>query len=145
MAGKSPSWNAKPVGTRREHPEGYIEVKIAGSHRWKLEHRVIWEAVHGPIPHGNCVHHLNENKTDNRLENLALCSSHSEHLRKFHADAIREGYRRMGRGGKGVPKSPAHRAAIAAALKGHKQTPEHVAHHATAVRGKTPWNKRGVA
>jgi len=36
-----------------------------------LEHRRIWAEQHGPIPKGWVVHHLNGNKGDNRLENLA--------------------------------------------------------------------------
>lgn len=33
-------------------------------------HRFIWEAVHGPIPEGMQINHINGVKTDNRLVNL---------------------------------------------------------------------------
>lgn len=33
-------------------------------------HRLVWEAVHGPIPHGLQIDHLNGRKADNRLVNL---------------------------------------------------------------------------
>jgi hypothetical protein len=36
-----------------------------------VEHRRIWAERHGPIPKGWVVHHLNGQKGDNRLENLA--------------------------------------------------------------------------
>lgn len=34
------------------------------------EHRLIWEAAHGPLPDGWVVHHINGDRSDNRLENL---------------------------------------------------------------------------
>lgn len=35
-------------------------------------HRFIYEAVYGPIPEGLQVNHINEKKTDNRIDNLNL-------------------------------------------------------------------------
>ena len=35
-------------------------------------HRLVWEAFNGPIPEGMQINHLNEDITDNRLENLSL-------------------------------------------------------------------------
>lgn len=43
-----------------------------------LLHREIWEAANGPIPTGYDIHHKNDNKTDNRLENLELLT-HGKH------------------------------------------------------------------
>ena len=37
-------------------------------------HRIVWEAFNGPIPEGMQVNHINEDKLDNRLENLSLMS-----------------------------------------------------------------------
>lgn len=37
-------------------------------------HRLLWTAFNGPIPEGLQINHLNENKADNRLENLSLCT-----------------------------------------------------------------------
>lgn len=36
------------------------------------EHRYLWEQAYGPIPNGFEIHHKNEDKRDNRLENLEL-------------------------------------------------------------------------
>lgn len=41
-------------------------------------HRVIWERHHGKIPKGYHVHHINADKSDNRIENLE-CLSPSDH------------------------------------------------------------------
>lgn len=47
-----------------------------------FEHRIIWEAVHGPLPRGWHVHHLNGDKADNRLCNL-LAMPNGSHV-KLH-------------------------------------------------------------
>jgi hypothetical protein len=38
-------------------------------------HRVVWEIVNGPIPDGFTVDHINNDKQDNRIENLQLLSA----------------------------------------------------------------------
>ena len=40
--------------------------------KWHLIHRLVYEAFNGSIPEGLQVNHLNEIKSDNRLENLNL-------------------------------------------------------------------------
>ena len=37
-----------------------------------FQHRLIWEAFHGPIPKGMYVDHINRDRADNRLVNLRL-------------------------------------------------------------------------
>lgn len=49
---------------------GYLRVRICNKNI--LVHRLIWEAFNGPIPDGMQINHINEDKTDNRLENLEL-------------------------------------------------------------------------
>ena len=41
----------------------------------RLVHRVVYEEAYGPIPKGWVVHHINEQKRDNRLENLIALPS----------------------------------------------------------------------
>lgn len=48
----------------------------------QLMHRYVWEAEIGAIPKGWDIHHINEYKTDNRIENLE-CLLKSEHTRKY--------------------------------------------------------------
>ncbi len=59
---------------------GYLQNTKTG----KLLHRELWEKEHGEIPKGFDVHHKNENKLDNSLENLELIS-HSEHLKRHNS------------------------------------------------------------
>ena len=47
-----------------------------------MMHRDVWEYHNGPIPDGWDIHHMNEDKTDNRIENLE-CLPKSEHTRKY--------------------------------------------------------------
>ncbi|KKL64147.1 hypothetical protein LCGC14_2167940 [marine sediment metagenome] len=48
--------------------EGYAYAKFLGS--WELAHRLAYVYYHGPIPEGRIVHHGNEDKLDNRKDNL---------------------------------------------------------------------------
>jgi hypothetical protein len=56
----------------------YRQIRVNGRH--VLEHRHVWEQAYGQIPAGMVIHHRNEDRFDNRLENLELLS-HREHSR----------------------------------------------------------------
>jgi len=68
-------------------------IETTGSTRYKrkeknginMQHsRYVWEQHNGPIPNGYLIHHINENKKDDRLENLKMMTS-KEHNRLHHA------------------------------------------------------------
>ena len=60
----------KPIKQRT----GYYHITLCkeGITKQKLIHRLVYEAFVGEIPDGIQVNHINEDKTDNRLENLNL-------------------------------------------------------------------------
>jgi HNH endonuclease len=61
-------------GRNRKGRRGYIFVNI-GPGRYRAEHRLIAERALGrPLKRTECVHHLNNVPTDNRAENLLICS-----------------------------------------------------------------------
>lgn len=60
----------KPVKTKK----GYLQVHLCkdGKKKCFRVHRLVWEAFNGIIPDGYEINHINENKTNNRLDNLNL-------------------------------------------------------------------------
>lgn len=76
------------VGT--ECADGYV--RLGGSRRglvvrYQYAHRVIWEAVNGPIPEGLEIDHLNGRKADNRVSNLEAVSR-SVNVRRAVANGL---------------------------------------------------------
>lgn len=56
---------------------GYLQVNLwkNGVMETHTVHRLVYEAFNGEIPYGMQVNHINENKTDNNLENLNLMNA----------------------------------------------------------------------
>lgn len=57
--------------------KGYYVINVLHERQYCV-HRIIWECANGQIPEGYDVHHINENKLDNRITNLELIE-HSKH------------------------------------------------------------------
>lgn len=67
-------WNYKPVGTEGVNKNGYVEIKVSDSQKWKRKHRVIWEEANGPVPKGHTVIFADGNRQNITLDNLLLVS-----------------------------------------------------------------------
>lgn len=68
--------NYLPIGSTRVSKDGYIQRKVTDdpslvpARRWVAEHRLLWDAAHGPIPDGHVVVFLDADKTNIALDNL---------------------------------------------------------------------------
>lgn len=65
------SWQGKsyPLGTRVQYRSGYIQVKTAEG--MVTEARRVWELTNGELEEGDRVFHLDGDRTNNRIGNLA--------------------------------------------------------------------------
>lgn len=74
---------------------GHVKVRVGKGHPladpngWAYEHLVVWVAAGNERPQrGHVLHHINDDKTDNRIENLMLLSR-AEHNRLHLEDRDR--------------------------------------------------------
>lgn len=75
--------SAKPRGSITQY--GYRRIRCK-DRRLRFEHVLVWEEHFGPVPRGFEIHHVNEDKLDNRIENLRIVSR-LEHKR-IHGGCI---------------------------------------------------------
>lgn len=57
---------------------GYVDGRYDGVRKYEHIH-VAEQALGKPLPKGARVHHINENRSDNRPENLVICPSEAYH------------------------------------------------------------------
>ena len=97
---KHPGW----MGGRTVDRSGYVLIrsdrKTARRVGYILEHRMVMEDHLGrPLKKGEVVHHKNGDRSDNRIENLALFSTNGAHLRATISGQVpkwtEDGLRRM--------------------------------------------------
>lgn len=78
----NPAWRG---GKPFVDTNGYVEVRDGKRRRGKvirsLEHRVVMEKHLGrKLQKGETVHHINHDRTDNRIENLKLFATNGSHI-----------------------------------------------------------------
>ena len=76
--------------TRNLTAHGYVKIRVGKSHPladpngYAYEHRVVWASAGYPLLRGQILHHVNGDKTDNRVCNLDAISraEHNRHHNK---------------------------------------------------------------
>lgn len=77
----------RPMETRAARSHGYQVVKLwDGRYYNRTVHSLVAEAFHGPRPHGHEVRHLDDDRFNNHVSNLAY-GTHRDNMQ----DAIRNG------------------------------------------------------
>jgi len=76
--------NFKEIGTVVVNSDGFLVRKVANPDVWKFESHIVWEAHHGSIPPGNKIIHLDRNRLNVDINNLAMISDveHMEMIRR---------------------------------------------------------------
>lgn len=71
---------------------GYYRIRFTHRGKWAgaLAHRVMWEALRGPIPEGMYVNHIDGDKTNNAIANLELVTHH-ENMKHAYATGLMRG------------------------------------------------------
>ena len=79
-----------------QHRDGHLRVhgwdseKNLANHQWVA--RMVYENAYGNIPEGMIVHHKDENKVNNNLDNLELLENNSEHNKVHYQDRFLAGF-----------------------------------------------------
>ena len=81
LGGKSRRGLHKRGGPLSTSSRGYLETRDREGKRCAV-HRGCWEACCGEIPLGHLIHHIDQDRQHNDIENL-MCMSRSAHTR-FH-------------------------------------------------------------
>jgi hypothetical protein len=80
-------YGGKRAGTVNNH--GYVRVKMDGKDY--AAHRIIWAIVHGEIPAGALIDHINGDTQDNRLCNLRLATPSQNTANSFVSKRSKSG------------------------------------------------------
>ena len=95
-ASRHPRWNAQRLVSRH----GYVKVRVGRRHPladpngYAYEHLIILAAAGLRLSAGQVAHHLNGDKTDNRIENLEV-TTRSAHNSHHNAHRPRDRYGRL--------------------------------------------------
>lgn len=78
-----PHWRTLKKGEPCLTKYGYFRINVDGKRI--LQHRYVMEQYLGrKLQPSERIHHINGDKTDNRIENLELMNNNAEHMKKYH-------------------------------------------------------------
>ena len=92
---------------------GYRRTYVDGA--TYAEHRIVWVWVHGSIPPGLYIDHINHHRQDNRIQNLRLVTPQANNLNSVNSARSQTGYRGVSH----ISRSGKYRAQIK--HQGHNQ------------------------
>ena len=112
--------------------DGRVQVKP--NRRWIMRARYVWEQANGPILKGYQIHHIDEDKMNDEISNLA-CLSVAEHCR-ISWKGKKRGESKL----KGTHRTPEVRKKISDGHRGKKLSDEHKKNLSA-----NHWSKKGDA
>ena len=78
-----------PAGTLRS--DGYIGIFVGK--RYLFAHRLIWQMFKGPIPVGLFIDHIDNNRANNDILNLRLCTTQENAFNRGKQSNNKSGYK----------------------------------------------------
>ncbi len=80
--------NKKNPNYRNISANGYVVVTDVIKNIYVYEHRYEWEKVHGEIPPGFIIHHIDRNRQNNKIENLQQMSKKEHDIISLNENVI---------------------------------------------------------
>jgi hypothetical protein len=77
------------AGTLRK--DGYIGIYV--DKKYIFAHRAIWEMRNGAIPAGLVIDHIDGNRSNNRIDNLRVCTFQQNHFNRKPRPDNKSGFR----------------------------------------------------
>jgi hypothetical protein len=87
-------WRPGGAPAGKQYTDGYLRIfertRPRSCKTWYV-HRLVWEVLHGPIPAGMEIDHLDANPANNRINNLQLVTGQQNRLLQRERNLARYG------------------------------------------------------